>query len=91
LPLVKLVLPRVLAVPGLGKEIVVEASTLKDVIDALISIKPEFSSKLLDSSGRLRGIFSVYVNGRNAELLNGLETRLREGDEITIIPSVAGG
>ncbi len=91
MPLVKLVLPRALAIPGHSKEIMMEASMLKDVIDALISIRPELGSKLLDSNGRLRSIFSVYINGRNAELLNGMETELRDNDEISIIPSVAGG
>jgi len=91
LPLVKLILPRILSLPNGERELVVEASKLEDVIEYLVSIIPELRARLLDQDGRLKSVFSIYVNGKNAALLKGLETELKAGDEVSLIPSVVGG
>ena len=47
--------------------------------------------RLCEDSGELRRFVNVYVNGEDVRFLEGLQTALGEGDEISIVPAVAGG
>jgi len=47
--------------------------------------------RIFDGEGKLNKFLDIYVNGRNINLLNGLETALRDGDSITILRVVSGG
>ncbi|MFN7105021.1 MAG: ubiquitin-like small modifier protein 1 [Pyrobaculum sp.] len=60
---------------------------LIDLLDGRFKIKKE----LLDEGGQLKPMYNVLVNGRAVEWLGGLETRLKDGDEVVFIPPAAGG
>ena len=84
-------LSNILAVEAGGKKVQVEASTLKQAIDSLVFGREGLKNRLLDESGKPRDYINVYVDGRDYRFLNGLETLLRDGSNITIIPAVSGG
>ena len=50
-----------------------------------------FQDYMYDESGRIRGHLQVLINGKNASTEHWMKTRLREGDEIVILPPVGGG
>lgn len=70
----------------------VQAATVQQAIEQLVSRYGEnFRIRILDSSGRPNRLLNFYVNGKNVKFLSDVQTSLKEGDEITVIPAVAGG
>jgi sulfur-carrier protein len=68
-----------------------EASTLSEMVQQLESSYPGMRERLLDDGGEIRRFVNVYVNGEDVRFLQGLNTQLGEGDEVSIVPAVAGG
>jgi molybdopterin converting factor small subunit len=68
----------------------VEAGTLADVISALEAGHPGFAERLLDD-GALRRFVNVFVDDDDVRYLDGLDTKVPDGQTISIIPAVAGG
>lgn len=77
----------------LDNEQVVEVSgtTVFEVIQILQSRYPRFIERLLESDGSVRRFVNVYVNEEDIRFLQNQQTTLRDGDEVRIIPSIAGG
>jgi sulfur-carrier protein len=78
----------------LGKDMDVEikdCSTIKDLLDDLISSRQRLQSALFDESGQIKEYVVLMKNKKNINSLDGLETKLSEGDEVAILPPVAGG
>ncbi len=75
---------------GLDK-VEVEGATLSDALNALDSQFPGIKERLLDETGDLRHFVNVYVNGEDVRFLQGLDTSTNAGDEVSIVPAVAGG
>jgi len=78
----------------LGKELSLElkeGSTVKDLLDDLISTRQRLKSAVFDESGKVREYVILMKNRKNIESLGGLDTELAEGDEVAILPPVAGG
>ena len=75
---------------GLDK-VEVEGATLSDALTALDSQFPGIKERLLDETGDLRHFVNVYVNGEDVRFLQGLDTSTNAGDEVSIVPAVAGG
>ncbi len=78
----------------LGKELSVElkdGSTVKDLLDDLIATRQRLKSAIFDESGKVREYVILMKNRKNIESLGGLDTELTEGDEVAILPPVAGG
>ncbi len=71
--------------------VTVEAETLALVIEALNDAHPGIKDRLCNESGELRNFVNVYINGEDVRFLNGLESVTKSGDEISIVPAVAGG
>ncbi len=69
----------------------VEAGDLSSAIDALDRRYPGFKDRLLDEKGQLRQFVNVYLNDEDVRLGAGLEAKVSERDEISIVPAVAGG
>ena len=69
----------------------VEASDLATAIDALDARYPGFKDRLLDEKGELRQFVNVYLNDEDVRLGAGLGAKVQAKDEISIVPSVAGG
>ncbi len=68
-----------------------EGSTVSDVVQALEGSFPGMRERILDDGGEIRRFVNVYVNGEDVRFLQGLQTSLNAGDEISIVPAVAGG
>ena len=69
----------------------VDAGTLDEVIGSLESQFPGVKARLCDDSGQIRNFVNIYVNGEDVRFLHGLSTATKAGDEISIVPAVAGG
>lgn len=65
--------------------------TVRELIDHLGKRFERLKSEVLDEKGELKPMFNVLVNGRAVEWLNGLDTKLKDGDEVVFIPPAAGG
>jgi MoaD family protein len=69
----------------------VEAGTVGQVIEELGNLYPGFREQLLTESGDLHRFVNVYVNDEDARYLEKLDTRVADGDTVSLLPSVAGG
>jgi molybdopterin synthase sulfur carrier subunit len=65
--------------------------TIRELIDVLARKYAKLREELLDEGGNLKPMYNILVNGRAVEWLNGLDTRLKDGDEVVFIPPAAGG
>ncbi len=74
-----------------SSEVSLTAASVAECVDVLETQYPGFKERLCDESGDLRRFINVYVNGEDVRFLNGLATTLKAGDEISIVPAVAGG
>ena len=72
-------------------EVQAEGKTLREVLQSLAAQNPEFQTRLLDDKGELRRFVNVYVNEEDVRFLQKLDTPLKEGDEVSIVPAIAGG
>lgn len=72
-------------------EVTVQAATVAQCIDALEAAYPGLGERLRDENGELRRFVNLYLNGEDVRFLNGLDTPLKEGDELSIVPAMAGG
>lgn len=68
-----------------------EGDTLDQIIDSLDSQYPGLKGRLCDEDGNLRNFVNVYVNGEDVRFMQGLATATKSGDEVSIVPAVAGG
>ncbi len=68
-----------------------EGDTLDQIIDSLDSQYPGIKGRLCDEDGNLRNFVNVYVNGEDVRFMRGLATATKSGDEVSIVPAVAGG
>jgi MoaD family protein len=68
----------------------VEGSTVGEVLDSLYARYAELRSRIAEDGG-LRRFVNVYVAGEDIRFLDGLDTSVSDGDEVTILPAVAGG
>src|SRR2546421_12937554 len=69
----------------------VSAPTVGDAIAELQTRFPGIKERLLDESGAVRRFVNVYVNEEDIRFLQNQETPLKNGDEVSIIPAIAGG
>jgi molybdopterin synthase sulfur carrier subunit len=69
----------------------VGAATVGGAIEELQSRFPGIKERLVDESGAVRRFVNVYVNEEDIRFLENQQTKLKEGDEISIIPAIAGG
>ena len=85
-------IPSVLNAGGGEKKTELDTSTLKDAFEKISEIMgDDFKRRVLESDGSPRSLINIYVNGKNAAFSDGLDTPLKDGDEIYILPAVAGG
>ena len=71
-------------VEGLGENI-------REVITNLEARHPGFRERLYDDQGKLRRFINIYVNEEDIRFIDGDGTRLKDGDDISVIPAIAGG
>lgn len=67
------------------------AATIAEAIVTLEQQYPGMRERLLDDTGDLRRFVNIYVNGEDIRFMDNLATALKPGDELSIVPAVAGG
>jgi len=91
---VQVLLPGVLAaLAGGEKHVNVEPAgdTLADLLDALAAEHPMLARRIRDETGQVRRFVNVYVDGDDVRFEGGLHAKVRDGAEVQVLPSVAGG
>ena len=72
-------------------KVLVVGSNLNSVISALEEQFPGIKERLCNDQGNLRNFVNVYINGEDVRFLEGLKSTTKDGDEVSIVPAVAGG
>ncbi len=76
---------------GGAAEVDVEGTTVGEVLKALDTAHPGFAERLFDDGGSLRRFVNVFVADEDVRFSDGLDTRVKAGQTVSIIPAVAGG
>ncbi|MCP9848670.1 MoaD/ThiS family protein [Cyanobium sp. Morenito 9A2] len=71
--------------------VAIEASDVDGLIQALAVTFPGIQERLTDENGKLRRFLNIYVNSEDIRFLDNQSTPLNDGDEVSIVPAVAGG
>jgi molybdopterin converting factor small subunit len=71
-------------------QVQVPGATLREVIETLEKKHPGIRDRLLDDKG-VRRFVNIYVGDEDVRFLDGLETKLSSGAEVSIVPAIAGG
>ncbi|BAS57658.1 MULTISPECIES: MoaD/ThiS family protein [Leptolyngbya] len=67
------------------------ADTISGLLESLESSCPGIKARLVDEQGKLRRFVNFYVNSEDIRFLDNENTALKDGDEVSIIPAIAGG
>jgi sulfur-carrier protein len=68
-----------------------EGASVRELLAAMDRAYPGLQSRLCEEDGSVRRFINVYVNEEDVRFLQGLETPLAAGDEVSIVPAMAGG
>jgi sulfur-carrier protein len=89
---VEIKLPTVLRAQADGRSsVAVDGATVGDVFTALVEQYPGLRGNLLDDAGALHKFVNVYKDDDDIRYLDGLDTKVSDGDVLSILPAVAGG
>ena len=69
----------------------VEGNTMSEVVEALGNQFPGLKDRICEPTGELRSFVNVYINGEDIRFVDGMSSSVASGDEISIVPAVAGG
>ena len=72
-------------------EVQLAAGNIKDLISQLEKSYPGMKDRLCDESGKIRRFVNVYLNEEDIRFLKQEDTSLKDGDEVSIVPAIAGG
>ena len=72
-------------------EIEVEGGTVGDALAHLATEYPDLKHQIYEDDVKLRGFVNVFVDGKNIKKLNGLETEVKAGATVMLVPAIAGG
>lgn len=72
-------------------KVAADGSNIAGVVEALESQYPGMKDRLCDENGALRHFVNIYVNGEDVRYMSGIDTEVSDGDELSIVPAVAGG
>lgn len=74
-----------------GQDVVsVDGATVGEVIDKLDAAHPGIKAKIVDDKG-VRRFVNIFVGDEDIRFMDGVETPVKDGDEVSIIPAIAGG
>ena len=79
------------AATGGASEASVEGTTVSEVLEGLFAQFGELRERIADDNGGLRRFVNVYLAGEDIRFLDGIDTTVPDGSELTILPAVAGG
>ncbi|MGB0855431.1 MAG: ThiF family adenylyltransferase [Nitrosopumilus sp.] len=92
MPNITFTIPSVLNQGGGEKKLEILADSVDDAFAKVAeSLGDDFKRRVLENDGTPRSLINIYINGKNAKFSGGMETVLKEGDEIYVLPAVAGG
>lgn len=74
-----------------AEEVMVEGSTVGAIVEQLEQSHPGIKERLCDDTGKVRRFVNLFVNGDDIRFLNSLDTPVKAGDELSIVPAIAGG
>ena len=72
-------------------EVQINARTVQDLIDQLDRAYPGIKSRICDDAGNIRRFVNVFVNEEDFRFLEKEKTPLKDGDEVSFVPAIAGG
>ena len=85
-------IPSVLNQGGGERKTAISSDSLTDAFVKISEIMgDDFKRRVLEGDGTPRSLINIYINGKNAKFSDGMETVLNDGDEVYILPAVAGG
>ena len=76
---------------GGNAEVTAEGGTLATVLAGLETAHPGFRERLFDDQGELRRFVNVFVDDEDIRFLDGVNTEVKDGATVSIVPAVAGG
>jgi len=76
---------------GGAKSLKGSGQTVRELLDDLNRKHPGFRERLLEDGGRLHRFVNIYVNDEDVRFMQALDTPLKDGDVVSILPAVAGG
>ncbi len=92
MPNITFTIPSVLNKGGGEKKLQISAISLLESFNKISeNMGDDFKRRVLNDDGTPRSLINIYINGKNARFSGGMETALKDGDEIYILPAVAGG
>ena len=72
-------------------EVQCEGATVRELLENLEQRCPGVKERICDETGKLRRFVNVFVNEEDIRFLQGDQTKVKDGDEVSIIPAIAGG
>lgn len=78
------------AATGGNAVLIVDGSTVRQALTSVGATNPDFAGRLFDGNA-LKRFINIFVNDEDIRYLDNLETAVKDGDEVSIIPAVAGG
>jgi molybdopterin synthase sulfur carrier subunit len=82
-------LPAGIAAPDGSRELGCEGATVREALDAAIAVQPRLRARIFREDGRM--FAGVFLNGRNINAFDGLDTPVADGDKLTVLPPMSGG
>jgi MoaD family protein len=76
---------------GGAKSLEIDGDSIRSVVSGLVERHPTLGGQLLTEDGDLNRFVNVYVNGQDVRYLSGLDTPVAAGDEVRLLPAMAGG
>jgi sulfur-carrier protein len=68
-----------------------DGASVGEILESLEQNCPGIKARLCDEDGKLRRFVNFYVNSEDIRFLEGIDTALKDGDEVSIVPAIAGG
>lgn len=76
---------------GMKEEIFASGSNVKELIEDMERLHPDLKERIRDENGKIKRFVLVFLNDEDIRFLDGEETLLENGDELSIIPAISGG
>lgn len=76
---------------GGAEEVSVDGDTIAALVSNIEQSYPGIKERICDDQGNIRRFVNIFVNGDDIRFLDNLETVLKDGDEVSIVPAIAGG
>jgi molybdopterin synthase sulfur carrier subunit len=68
-----------------------QGATVRQALDNVVQTYPELGERVYDDQGQVRRFINLFVSGEDVRFLDGLDTPITDGAELSIVPAVAGG